>query len=207
MNEVSRSLLNTARENLARRFGACCRRGSAEGFVNPVLDKLGRLTELRSESASVATLPLVRTKHDLLFESGSEAFRLHKSVVESLGVRHFDELFIIVEEVIDDIEANRSADIDGMNEVTSFLQHLGEVTQAYDFNEADAHIIGSGAMFYKAYLQTVLLNDNYWLSDIELLCLCACRRQSVVILKHMVGAASFINHESLIFDGFCGSFH
>ena len=41
-SEVSRSVLNTARDNLACRFGACCRRGSAEGFVNPVLDKLGR---------------------------------------------------------------------------------------------------------------------------------------------------------------------
>ena len=61
-SEVSRSVLNTARENLARRFGACCRRGSVEGFLNPVLDKMGRLTEFRSESVSVATLPLVRTK-------------------------------------------------------------------------------------------------------------------------------------------------
>eukprot|EP00973_Karenia_brevis_P001519 206597-Karenia_brevis.AAC.1 len=57
-SEVSRSVLNTARDNLARRFGARCRRGSAEGFMNPVLDKLGRLTEFRSEFASVATLPL-----------------------------------------------------------------------------------------------------------------------------------------------------
>ena len=106
-------------------------------------------------------------------------------------MQNFEELYIIVEEVIDDIEANRSADIDGMNEVTSFLQDLGQVAQGYDFNEADAHIIGSGAMFYRAYMQTVVRNDNYWLSDIELLCLCACRRQSVVILKHMFGGSKF----------------
>eukprot|EP00973_Karenia_brevis_P070427 9790338-Karenia_brevis.AAC.1 len=39
-NEASRSESNAVRENLARLFGACCRRGSAEGFVNPVLEKL-----------------------------------------------------------------------------------------------------------------------------------------------------------------------
>eukprot|EP00973_Karenia_brevis_P077412 10755515-Karenia_brevis.AAC.1 len=60
-----------------------------------------------------------------------------------------------------DIEASRSADIDGMNEVTSFLQYLDEITEDYNFNDPDAHIIRSGAMFHKPYLQTILHNDNY----------------------------------------------
>ena len=84
--EELRSVLNTARENQARRFGAYFRRGSAEGFVNPVLNKLGRLTEYRSDA-----------KYDVLFGSGSEAFHLHKSVVEYLGVQNFEQLYEIVE--------------------------------------------------------------------------------------------------------------
>eukprot|EP00973_Karenia_brevis_P058006 8074945-Karenia_brevis.AAC.1 len=56
-NEASLSESNAARHNLARLFGACFCRGSAEGFVNPVLDKLHCLTEFRSEPASVATIP------------------------------------------------------------------------------------------------------------------------------------------------------
>eukprot|EP00973_Karenia_brevis_P085792 11901816-Karenia_brevis.AAC.1 len=39
-SEAERSELNAVCENLAPLFGACCRRGSAEGFVHPVLDKL-----------------------------------------------------------------------------------------------------------------------------------------------------------------------
>eukprot|EP00973_Karenia_brevis_P052517 7296365-Karenia_brevis.AAC.1 len=39
-NGANRSESNAVRENLARLFGACCRCGSAEGFANPVLDKL-----------------------------------------------------------------------------------------------------------------------------------------------------------------------
>ena len=81
LSENLRSVLNTAREDLARRFGACCRRGSAEGFVNLVLDKLGRLHEFRSQS-----------KYDVLFESGPEALRYRKSVVASLGVQNFSAI-------------------------------------------------------------------------------------------------------------------
>eukprot|EP00973_Karenia_brevis_P011677 1581097-Karenia_brevis.AAC.1 len=43
-NEASLAEANVARHNLTRLFGACCRRGSTEGFVNPVLEKLHRLT-------------------------------------------------------------------------------------------------------------------------------------------------------------------
>eukprot|EP00973_Karenia_brevis_P064595 8974963-Karenia_brevis.AAC.1 len=97
---------------------------------------------------------MVRTKYDLPFESGSEAFRLHKSVVETFGVQNFHKLYFEVRGVIHDIEASRSADIDGINEVTSVLQNLDEITEDCDFNDPDAHIIGNGALFYKPYLQT-----------------------------------------------------
>ena len=75
-----------------------------------------------------------------------------------------------------------------MNEVTVFSDFLIEIVRNHEkeSNQPDAHIKESGAVFYRAYLQTVLVNDFYWLSDIELLCLCACRR-----LKHVVRAASF----------------
>eukprot|EP00973_Karenia_brevis_P000377 54021-Karenia_brevis.AAC.1 len=84
---------------------------------------------------------MVRTKYDLLFESGFEAFRLHKSVVETLGVPNFHNLFFQVQGVIQDIEASRSVNKDGMNEATSFVQYLDEITEDYDFNDPDAHII------------------------------------------------------------------
>eukprot|EP00973_Karenia_brevis_P058992 8213821-Karenia_brevis.AAC.1 len=57
-SEADHCELNAVRENLARLFGACCRRGSVEGFVNPVLGKLDHLTEFRSEPVFVATLPM-----------------------------------------------------------------------------------------------------------------------------------------------------
>ena len=78
--------MNPARAGLARRFGACCRRGSAKGFVIPVFTKLERLTECLDESVLLASAPLVRKKYDLAFESCPEAFRLHQSIVETLGV-------------------------------------------------------------------------------------------------------------------------
>ena len=79
------------------------------------------------------------------------------------------------------------------------VEDLEELIQ--DATNANAHIPGSGASFYRSYLQTVLHNGNYWLSDIELLCLCACRRRSVVILKHALGAGSFIYRDSVMCEG------
>ena len=107
-SEDLRADFNTAREDLARRFGACCRLGSAAGFVDPLLDKLGRLHEFRSEG-----------KYHVLFESGPEAFRYHKSVVETKGAYHFEQFYGIVLDVLEDIEQDRSAKIDGMKEVTA----------------------------------------------------------------------------------------
>ena len=129
-SEDRRSVLNTAREDLARRFGACCRPGSAAGFVNPVLDKLGRLQEFRDEG-----------KCDVLFQSGPAALGYQKSVVECLGVQNFEQLQVIVEDVIEDIEARRSADIDGTNEVTAFLQELQYMVFEIeaDMKEPDMH--------------------------------------------------------------------
>ena len=120
--------------------------------MNPVLDKLGRLHEFRSQG-----------KYDVLFESGPEAVRYHKSVVESLGVQNFEELYGIVQDVIDDIEAGRSADIDCMDEVTAFLSELYNmgVTHDKDFNQPDAHIKEAAPKFYSAYVQTVRDNDHY----------------------------------------------
>ena len=73
--------------------------------------------------------------------------------------------------------------------VTVLIDEVVELSQ--DATNADAHIQGSGASVYKSYLQCAVGNANCWLSDIELLCLCACRRQSVVILKHVVGTGCF----------------
>eukprot|EP00973_Karenia_brevis_P026818 3700865-Karenia_brevis.AAC.1 len=60
----------------------------------------------------MATKPGVQTKYDLLFESGPEAFRLHKSLVETLGVQNFAQLYFNVQRVIHEIEANHFVDID-----------------------------------------------------------------------------------------------
>ena len=51
----TRKAFDAARAGLARRFGACCRRGSAEGFVIPVPTKLDRLTECLAESVPLET--------------------------------------------------------------------------------------------------------------------------------------------------------
>ena len=61
-SEDLRSDFNTAREDLARRFGACCRLSSAAWFVDPVLHKLGRYHEFHDEG-----------KYHVLFQSGPEA--------------------------------------------------------------------------------------------------------------------------------------
>ena len=58
----TRKAVDAARAALVRRFGVCCRRGSAEGFVIPVLTKLDRLTECLDESVPLATVPLVMKK-------------------------------------------------------------------------------------------------------------------------------------------------
>ena len=109
----------------------------------------------------------------------------------------------IFQDVLEDIEEGRSADIDGMDEAAAFLIELYDVGNAFEhhFKDPDAHIKVGARRFYSAYVQTVRDHVNYWLSDIELLCLCACRRQSVVILKHEAGSASFIYQDSVIFDG------
>ena len=86
-----------------------------------------------------------------------------------------------------------------MYNVLDVVYDLDEVIR--DAPHSDVHIQGSAALFYKCYLHTVLHNNNYWLSDIELLCLCACRRQSLVILKHEHCASSFFYHDSIEFEG------
>ena len=191
-SEDLRAAFNTAREDLARRFGACCRLGSAAGFVDPLLDKLGRLHEFRSEN-----------KYHVLFETGPAAFRYHKSVVETLGANHFDEFYSIVSDVLEDIEQDRSAQIDCMDEVEVLQTELYDIYMNFEehFKDPDEHIRRAPHKFYSAYVQTVRDNVDYWLSDIELLCLCACRRQSVVILKHEANAGSFKYQDSVIFDG------
>ena len=51
------------------------------------------------------------------------------------------------------------------------MGNVSALVETRDATHNDAHIHGSGASFYKSYLQSVVDNANYWLSDIELLCL------------------------------------
>ena len=113
----TRKAFDAARVGLARRFGACCRRGSAEGFVIPVLSKLDRLTEFLDEFVSLAAAPWVKKKYDLVFESSPEAFRLHQSIVATLGVSNFHRFHTIVADVVDDIGTGRYPDIDCMGRI------------------------------------------------------------------------------------------
>ena len=132
-----------------------------------MLTKLDLLSEFLDESVSLASAPLVMKKYDLIFESCPEALRLHQSIVETLGVSNVDRFHIIVTDIVDDVEAGRYPDIDCMNSVGVLVDALEELMQ--DATHADANIQGSGASFYKSYLQSVVHNSDYWLSDIELL--------------------------------------
>ena len=123
----TRKAFDAARAGLARRFGACCRRGSAEGFVIPLFTKLDRLTEFLDESVSLASAPSVMKEYDLIFESCPEALRLHQSFVETLAVSNFDRFHTMVTDVIDDIEAGRYPDIDCMGNVTALVDDLEEL--------------------------------------------------------------------------------
>ena len=114
----ARKYVNAARAGLARRFGACCRRGSAEGFVIPVLTKLDRLTEFLDESVDLWSEPRRMKKCDVLFESRPEAFRLHQSIMETRGVSNFIELHTILTDVVDEIEAGEHPDIECFHRVT-----------------------------------------------------------------------------------------
>ena len=134
----TRRAFDAARAGLARRFGLCCHRDSAEGFVIPVLTQLNRLTEFLDESVDLATEPCRVKKYDVLFESRPEAFRLHQSIMETQGVSNFIELHTILTDVLDEIEAGDNPDIDCLHIVTVLIDDLVELIQ--DATNADAHI-------------------------------------------------------------------
>ena len=93
--------------------------------------------------------------------------------MKTRGVSNLIELHTILTDVVDEIEAGENPDIDCFHGVTVLIEELVELMQ--NDTNADSHVQGSSASFYKSCLQSVVHNANYWLSDIEPLCLCACR--------------------------------
>ena len=61
---------------------------------------------------------------------------------------NFVQLHTILTDVVDEIEAGDYPDIDCMHSVGVLIEELEELMQ--DATNADAHIQGSGASFYRA---------------------------------------------------------
>ena len=158
------------------------------------------LLELEEEYCNApyvfAGLPAVHTKLDMLFLDHPQATRLRQSIIETCGVNNFSVLTDKVQDIVGGME----------DFPDSLMQAVCIFAEKVDQARAHPSLIDYASevfpVIYPCYVSAVVSNSDYYLSDIELLCLCRCARQNVVICKFDTVALTLTYHKhSIVNDG------
>ena len=176
-------------------FALLCVRSLEHCFVRPLLTLVGLEDEYCNGPYEVEGEPLVQTKLDVLFLAHPRAAHLRRSVIESCGMDFLASLL----EKVQDIVGNESFPSMFIEKLCAF----GECIQAArNHPAAEDHAAIVFPLVFPSYVVAMTANADYYLSDLELLCLCRCCKQNVVICLHDIENSTLSYHKhAIVNDG------
>ena len=186
--------LRQKREAILTAFAHVCRRTLEHIFLRPLLLSLDLFEDFCNTPCEVRGSPEISTKFDAIFTESEAGETFRRSILESCGVGRFHVLSERVRDVVAEMEWTSEAD-----GVFAFCDALGAIGP----EESEAHrrpFPNFLSLVYPAYLRAITTDDNYFLSDLELLLLARCARTNVVIFKYDTTDSELEYHRSCIVD-------
>ena len=105
-----RSDFDEARRVIAEQFGLACQSPHGSRFARMILIHQGRLREFEEEIVAIDGWPV--TKLEALRSDSPEAFKLHKSVVESGGISSFGNLLVAIGDALEKLSEESDSTFD-----------------------------------------------------------------------------------------------
>ena len=186
--------LRQKREAILAAFARVCRRTLEHTFLRPLLLSLDLLEDFCNKPCEVRGSPEISTKFDAIFTESEAGETFRRSILESCGVGRFHVLSERVRDVVAEMEWTSEAD-----GVFAFCDALGAIGP----EESEAHrrpFPNFLSLVYPAYLRAITTDEDYFLSDLELLLLARCARTNVVIFKYDTTDSELEYHRSCIVD-------
>ena len=161
----------------------------------PLFLSLGLLEEYCQEPCDLDDEhPELLTKFSALLVASPVSLKLRKSIVEHCGVSNFDVLQMKVQDIVGEMEwREEAAPLFSFCELLSRAQlaSVSDLPQPFpDFFER----------IYPCYLSAIVSQEDYYLSDLELIALCKCTNTNSVVFKHDIVNASLEYLRSHIAD-------
>ena len=166
----------SARLDVVDAFGNLCIRPLEDIFIRPLLMYLGLLDDFCGAMAAVERSEPQISKFEALFIHCSQTTRLRRSVVEYCGAENFHRLLAKVTETVGHMEWTPVAQpVFAFCELLDGIRNVSAPPMAQPFPRFFERI-------YPSYLGG-MMDEGYYLSDVELVALCKCLHTNVVIFK------------------------
>jgi len=181
------------RSEVVAAFSLLCTRSLEHSFIRPLLACLD--INYCNSPWSAEGCPRIQTKFDALFEECGDSHRFRQGVVESLGVDQFKVLLEKVQDVFQYMEYCEAAE-----PVFDFCSLLRDAATEFDMSAQQAPFEFFLRRTFPCVQRAIIQNQDYYLSDLELLLLCRCSERNVAIIKHDHAARTLKYHNSCLPD-------
>ena len=163
-------------------FSKLCVRELEHVFLRPFLASLDLLEDFCDVPYSHDAFPDVSCKFDMLFLHHEAARRFQQGVIESVGISN---LYVIQSKVEDIISTAWCSELEPVFQFCEQLEvcRHSEPTATRDF------VVQNFTELYPIYLSAITSEGSSYFSDVELLSICKCAHQNVVIVKRHVGSS------------------
>ena len=170
-----RHVFNEKRQRMVAAFGTVCIEPLRESVVRPLLLSLDLLDDYCNEESCLGC-----SKYDALFQRRPEAKLYQQGVIESCGVDNLRNLLAKVQDVVGGL-LEWSIQVERVFDFTACVEEASAAVPTEDAEPFPNFF----ARLFPVYV-AAMSRKEYNLSDLELLALCRCAQQSVVIFTYDV---------------------